>query len=171
MNIKLPLAATALLLATPALAETHGMEGFSAEVQSNEDITGSVTVTEETSGVFVVTVDLEGVPEGVHGIHLHETGDCSADDYSSAGGHLADGREHGVKVEGGPHPGDLPNATVGADGVLSVTHFNTFLTTEMMADEDGTGFIVHSDPDDYESQPSGDAGSRIACAVLVEPQS
>ena len=169
-SLALPLAAT-LLLTTPALAEQHGMEGFSAEVQSNAGVTGTVTVTQETSGVFVVTADLQGVPEGVHGIHLHETGDCSADDYSSAGGHLADGMEHGVKVEGGPHPGDLPNATVGADGVLSVTHFNTYLTTEMLADSDGTGFIVHDGPDDYQSQPAGDAGSRIACAVLVEPQS
>ena len=169
-SLSLPLAAS-LLLAAPALAEQHGMEGFSAQVESSAGISGTVTATQETSGVFVVTVDLEGVPEGVHGIHLHETGDCSAEDYSSAGGHLADGNEHGVKVEGGPHPGDLPNATVGADGVLSVTHFNTYLTTEMLADSDGTGFIVHDGPDDYESQPAGDAGSRIACAVLVEPQS
>ena len=168
---RLPFVLAATLLAAPAFAEQHGMEGFSADVQSPDGITGTVTAVQETSGVYVVTVDLEGVPAGIHGIHLHETGDCSAEDFSSAGGHLAGDKDHGVKAENGPHPGDMPNATVGDDGVLSVVNFKTDLTADMLSDEDGTGFIVHAGEDDYTSQPAGDAGGRIACAVLVEPKS
>jgi len=165
--IPLAFAAALLPLAGPAFADAHASKSMSAEVMSNDGITGMVSVTPEASGVMVVKIDLEGVPAGEHGVHIHETGDCSAADYSSAGGHLAGDMEHGVKVEGGPHPGDMPNAMVGEDGVLNVTYFKTDLTPELLMDDDGAGFIVHSGADDYESQPSGDAGSRIACAVLV----
>ena len=132
---------------------------------------GTVEFTATPSGALHVVWQLEGIPEGVHGVHVHETGDCSAPDFMSTGGHLAGSAMHGVLVEGGPHPGDLPNAHVGADGVLAVEYFNDLLSLEgdgdgAMMDADGAGVIVHSDPDDYESQPSGEAGGRIACGVV-----
>ncbi|MBS1304322.1 superoxide dismutase family protein [Loktanella sp. SALINAS62] len=163
-------AAAALIPAGMATAQTDTMQSFDADVVSNSGISGTVSATQQESGVMVVTIDLTGVPEGTHGVHIHETGDCSADDYSSAGGHLAGDMEHGVNVAGGPHPGDMPNAYVQEDGVLKVTYFNTDLTPDMLADADGAAFIVHAGADDYESQPSGDAGGRLACAVLAEPQ-
>ncbi|MGK7652528.1 superoxide dismutase family protein [Roseovarius sp. B08] len=164
------MAATALATA-PALADTDQGNGFTAQVEGPDDaITGTVRITPTASGVMLVSVDLEGVPAGTHGIHIHETGDCSASDFKSAGGHLAGDAKHGVLVEGGPHPGDLPNAEVGDDGRLVVNHFNERLTAEQLTDDDGAAFIVHSGADDYESQPSGDAGSRIACGVF-EPAS
>lgn len=128
---------------------------------------GTVTVTDTPSGMAHATVELQGLPEGVHGIHIHETGDCSASDFTSAGGHLAAGAEHGVMVEGGPHPGDLPNAHVPADGAVTVEAFLPAVSVEeLMMDDDGSAFIVHAGADDYESQPSGDAGSRLACGVF-----
>lgn len=162
---------TAALLIAPlgglALADSHKMQGFTAEVSgADNDISGSVDIQPTASGVMMVTIDLSGVPAGEHGVHIHETGDCSAADFKSAGGHLAGDAKHGVMVEGGPHPGDLPNATVGEDGMLKVSHFNERLTAEQLSDEDGAAFIVHSGADDYESQPSGAAGSRIACGVF-----
>jgi Cu-Zn family superoxide dismutase len=167
----LPLLATVLLpLAGPVFAAAHADTSMTAEVTSNDGIAGTVSVTPQPSGVTVVKIDLKGVPAGEHGVHIHETGDCSAADFSSAGGHLANGMQHGVMVEGGPHPGDMPNAVVGEDGVLSATYFMPDLTPELLMDDDGAGFIVHSGADDYVSQPSGDAGSRIACAVLVSPK-
>lgn len=168
----IPLAlATALLpLAGPALSDAHTAKGMSAEVVSSDGISGTVSAMPEASGVMVVKIDLAGVPAGEHAVHIHESGDCSADDYSSAGGHLTGGMEHGVMVEGGPHAGDLPNVMVGEDGLMQETFFKPDLTAEMLADEDGAGFIVHAGADDYESQPAGDAGSRIACAVLVAPK-
>lgn len=169
----LPLIAAAAMLplTAPAFADTDSDNAMTAEVLSNDGITGTVSVTPEASGVMVVKIDLQGVPEGEHGVHIHETGDCSAADFQSAGGHLADDKDHGVMVEDGPHPGDLPNAMVGEDGVLNVTYFNNDLTTDLLKDDDGSAFVVHSDADDYTSQPAGDAGSRIACAVLAAPKS
>ncbi|QQA42532.1 superoxide dismutase family protein [Pelagovum pacificum] len=128
---------------------------------------GIVQVIDTPSGVAHVIISLTGIPEGVHGIHLHETGDCSAEDFSSAGGHIAGDAEHGIMSENGPHPGDLPNATVQADGTLQAEYFlPDFSVEEWLADDDGAAFIVHAGSDDYESQPAGDAGDRFACGVF-----
>lgn len=159
--------AAAIVCATPALADQHQSPDASAEVSGPDGIKGTVTLTDTASGNVVVGVDLTGVPEGTHGIHLHETGDCSAGDFSSAGGHIPGNSDHGTMSATGPHPGDLPNAHVGSDGVLNVEHFNPLLDiAAMVMDDDGAAFIVHSGADDYTSQPSGDAGSRIACGVF-----
>lgn len=151
------------LAAAPAMAAT-----VTARLAGTDgsDI-GTVTVTDTPSGMAHATVELQGLPEGAHGIHIHETGDCSASDFTSAGGHLAGDAAHGVMAEDGPHPGDLPNAHVPASGALTVEAFlPEFSVEELMMDDDGSAFIVHAGPDDYESQPSGDAGSRLACGVF-----
>lgn len=164
------IAIAALLPTGPLFAAAHDT-AISVEVQSAaEGPTGTVTLAPTASGQMHVRIELQNVPEGAHGVHIHETGDCSAADYTSAGGHLAGDAQHGVMVEGGPHPGDLPNAHAGPDGTVMVEYFNDRLTMDMLSDGDGAAFIVHSAPDDYESQPSGAAGDRIACAVLVAPE-
>ncbi len=142
----------------------------SADVSDREgNSLGAVRVTDTPSGVAMATVTLMNLPAGVHGIHLHETGDCSADDFTSAGGHIAGDRKHGVLVEGGPHPGDMPNLTVKDNGNGEVEVFLPYLQVERdLLDEDGAAFIVHAGPDDYESQPAGDAGDRIACGEFTE---
>jgi Cu-Zn family superoxide dismutase len=127
---------------------------------------GSASFYETASGMMYVVVQATGIEEGIHGVHVHETGDCSADDFSSAGGHLAGDAQHGVLVEGGPHPGDLPNAHVQNDGVLAMETFNAELTMDMMMDEDGSAFIIHAGADDYVSQPAGNSGDRVACGVI-----
>jgi len=162
------LVATAAFTA-PALAEEHVMLETRAEVQNRDgNAIGTVTVNETASGTPLVIVALTDLPEGAHGIHLHATGDCSADDFTSAGGHIAGDAQHGVFDAGGPHPGDLPNGIVGEDGDLNVEVFAPFLDIEeMMMDEDGSAFIVHAGADDYMSQPAGDAGERIACGTFA----
>ena len=142
---------------TPMTASLAGPDGTAH---------GTVTVTPTESGTARVQIDLTGVPAGEHAIHVHETGDCSAADFTSAGGHLADGHDHGVMSANGPHPGDLPNITVAEDGTASMEFFNAMLTPDLMADEDGSAFIIHAGTDDYASQPAGDAGDRIACGVF-----
>lgn len=161
---------TALLVAaTPAMAADNAKQSATAEVADRDgNALGTVSVQATASGTALVTVSLEGLPEGTHGIHLHETGDCSADDFTSAGGHIAGGAAHGVEAGGGPHPGDLPNAVVGPDGTVKLQIFNSRLDIEaMLMDEDGAAFIAHSGADDYTSQPSGAAGERIACGEFV----
>jgi Cu-Zn family superoxide dismutase len=161
--------ATALLipLSTPALADAHMDRKFTSKVSGQQDqITGTVVITPTASGQMMIEIDMSGLPTGTHAVHLHETGDCSGPDYTTAGGHIAADAQHGVKVEDGPHPGDLPNAEVGIDGRIQVTHFKDGLTADQLRDDDGASFVVHSGADDYETQPSGDAGGRIACGVL-----
>lgn len=159
-----------LLAAAPALADNHVTQAARADVVDRDGASiGTVTLNDTASGTKLIIIALTGIPEGSHGVHLHETGDCSADDFSSAGGHIAGDANHGIFVEGGPHPGDLPNAIVGADGAINVEYLNHLIDIdEHIFDDDGAAFIVHSGPDDYMTQPAGNAGDRIACGVFEE---
>lgn len=158
----------ALPLASPAFAAAHSVDAMTATISGTDSaLAGAVTLTPTASGQMVVAIDLTGVPAGEHAIHIHTTGDCSAADFTSAGGHLAGDKAHGVMDAAGPHPGDLPNVTVAADGVLTATFFNALLTPDLVNDDDGAAFIMHAGTDDYTSQPAGDAGARIACGVFA----
>ena len=161
----------ATLIAGSAFAQAESDPAATATVmdRDGEEI-GTASFYDTASGRTLVVVALEGIPAGTHGVHVHETGDCSADDFSSAGGHLAGDAEHGVLVEAGPHPGDLPNAVVQDDGILSFEAFKSDLplNDDLVFDEDGAALVVHSGPDDYATQPSGDSGDRIACGVIEQ---
>ena len=128
---------------------------------------GSANIRMTPSGKVLVTASVNGLTQGWHGFHVHETGSCDpATEFKSAGGHLADGKEHGFLVEGGPHPGDMPNQMVQEDGVLVAEVANDLLTEELIFDADGSAILIHAGRDDYQSQPSGDAGGRVACGVI-----
>ena len=135
---------------------------------------GTISLQELPSGMLHVFVEMTGLPPGPHGFHVHEKGECDgAGGFESAGGHYAGGHEHGSMTEAGPHAGDFPNVHVASDGVLKVEFFTDRLTLSdgdnPLMDEDGSAFVVHADPDDYQSQPSGNAGDRIACGVVTTP--
>jgi Cu-Zn family superoxide dismutase len=159
----------ALLLAAPAAAQETDNEYVGARAVGNivnlagENI-GSVVAAETESGLVLITIQAIDLDPGTHGVHIHETGSC-ADEFAAAGGHIADGMEHGL-IDGGPHPGDLPNGFVGDDGVLSMQAFNSRLTVASLLEGDGSALIIHADLDDYISQPGGSSGDRVACAVL-----
>lgn len=169
MTVKRLLCAAALLgvlpaaaLAADAVARMHGPDGT---------VLGTVTFTATESGVVGIVVAVEGLAAGVHAIHVHETGDCSAEDFSSAGDHLAAGHAHGILSVDGPHPGDLPNLYVGATGDAKVDYFNDRISLNegvegSLFDTDGSAVVIHAGADDYGSEPSGDAGGRIACGVI-----
>lgn len=133
--------------------------------------TGSATLTETPHGVLI-SATIKGVSPGEHAFHIHEKGVCNpTDGFKSAGGHFNPfAKEHGFKVEGGPHAGDMPNQVAGADGVLRANVINTMVTLKKgqgtLFGPDGTSLVIHDGRDDYESQPSGAAGARIACAVI-----
>jgi Cu-Zn family superoxide dismutase len=105
-------------------------------------------------------------------LFIHQTGRCDPKDgFKSAGDHYAGERQkHGFKVEGGPHAGDMMNKFVGSDGKLRAHVINTRVTLadggNTLFDDDGSALILHAKGDDYSSQPSGNAGDRIACAVI-----
>ncbi len=159
-------ALVALAAGTAGAQETMTPNAVARLADRDGNEVGSASFYETESGMLYVVVQATGIEEGIHGVHVHETGDCSADDFTSAGGHLAGDSQHGVLVEGGPHPGDLPNAHVQNDGVLAMESFNPSLTMDMMMDGDGSAVIIHAGADDYVSQPAGNSGDRVACGVI-----
>ena len=161
--------AVLMLSAGAVSAQDTAAESFTAQVAAADGTDhGTVTVQPTASGYALVTLDLQGLPPGQVAVHLHETGACEGPSFESAGGHLAlDGQDHGIMTETGPHVGDLPNLHVPDSGEAMVEHFAPELTADVINDNDGTAFIIHGGTDDYESQPSGDAGDRIACGVLA----
>ena len=130
------------------------------------NVQGNVTFRQEADGVRVIA-EIRGLTPGSHGFHVHENGDCSAPDASSAGGHFNPHQtEHGKVGEGAYHAGDLPSLEADADGNAKLDVLLNSL--EITGDHGiaGRGLIVHADPDDYVSQPTGNAGARVACAVI-----
>lgn len=144
--------------------------GTGALLNAEGQQVGNVSISALASGNSVVTVNAEGFPEGTYAMHVHQVGACDGPDFETAGDHIAGDHEHGVMAEAGPHPGDLANVTVQGDGILVADSFAIGLTHELVFDADGSAVIVHARPDDYVSQPGGDSGARIACAV-IEPAS
>ncbi len=135
---------------------------------------GTVAVGEDASGL-TMNVSATGMPAGVHGIHLHEKGICAGPRFESAGAHWnPGGKQHGRDNPQGAHLGDLANLTVGADGsaTASFTVAGAMMASggTMLADADGTALVVHANPDDYKTDPSGTSGHRIACAVIAAPK-
>jgi Cu-Zn family superoxide dismutase len=107
----------------------------------------------------------------MHGIHLHAIGRCEGPDFKSAGGHWNPaGHQHGRDNPMGAHLGDLPNFDVAGQTVASLTLPVGGITAADLADADGTALVIHADPDDYKTDPSGNSGARIACAVLAPPR-
>ena len=125
-------------------------------------VDGAVHASGEVTGLGANTV---------HGFHLHETGDCSAPDASSAGGHFNPGEtEHGRVGHGAHHGGDSDNLSADADGVATVDTRFEGVTIGDGSETDiiGRGVIVHADADDYATQPTGNAGARLACGVISQ---
>jgi Cu-Zn family superoxide dismutase len=166
-------AITLALVAVPAVAQQQPVatQAGGSFVNAQGQQIGRATLRQTPTGVLV-EVEIRGLPPGEHGFHIHETGRCDpATGFNSAGGHFAPrGERHGYQVEGGPHAGDMPNQFVGQDGVLRAHVLNPNVTLGggqgTLFDADGSALVVHANPDDYRSQPSGDAGGRLACAAI-----
>jgi len=128
---------------------------------------GNLSLSDTPDGIMVMG-SLKGLPPGEHGIHLHTTGSCTPT-FAAAGGHWnPTNKEHGKDNPKGPHMGDTPNITVGADGSVSVmvtSPGGTLKGANALLDADGAAVVIHAKADDYKSQPAGAAGDRIACGV------
>lgn len=153
------LLACAALLCVPAAWSAGAHADLSPA--SGSAVSGTVTVTSQAGGVRL-DVKAAGLAPGVHGFHVHEVGDCSAPDASSAKGHF----NPGGKPHGG-HAGDLPDLTADANGVAQLSASVSGLElSEGPAGILGRAFVIHADPDDHVSQPAGNSGKRIACGVI-----
>jgi superoxide dismutase, Cu-Zn family len=112
-----------------------------------------------------IGVQAKGLPPGIHGIHLHSVGRCDGPDFKSAAAHWnPKDKQHGHENPMGAHLGDLPNLNVGADGTGTASFT---IGAQPLDDADGTSLVIHAKPDDYKTDPSGNSGDRIACAVLT----
>jgi Cu-Zn family superoxide dismutase len=132
---------------------------------------GTATVT-QNGGDLRLVVHAIGLTPGVHGIHVHAVGQCTPPDFTSAGPHWnPTGAVHGKDAPGGPHHGDLPNLSAGADGSA---HLEATISAAQLSggatpllDADGAAIVIHASVDDYRTDPSGNSGGRIACGVLA----
>ncbi len=157
----------ALALAIAACSRGNKTAIATFQPKSGTQVTGTATFNQEGDKVQVV-VNAKSLTPGKHGIHIHEKGDCSASDASSAGPHFAphDGH-HAGPTDAGRHAGDLGNLEADSDGNATWT-----ITTDALSigrgDNDivGRSIVIHGDPDDLTTQPSGNSGGRIACGVI-----
>ena len=160
---------TASLLAA---CQTTGQEGAraSAQLQPTKNNTASGTVTfQQTAGKVRVVADVSGLAPGrEHGFHIHEAGDCSSGDGLSAKGHFNPHmKPHGHYGGAERHAGDLPALKADDKGNARIEQDVDVITVAPgPAGIVGRGVIVHADPDDYKSQPTGNAGARLACGVI-----
>ncbi len=123
-----------------------------------------------SAGKLMVTGEVRGLkPNAEHGFHIHETGDCSGGDGMRTGGHFnPDAKPHGSHGQGTHHAGDLPSLKADASGIARFSFESSTISVGVgAADIVGKGLIVHRDPDDYKTQPTGNSGPRLACAVIL----
>lgn len=155
-----PMSERGVIEETDAVATLSPTEG--------NDVRGRVTFAQIEDGVLVVA-EVSGLSEGMHGFHVHETGDCSAPDASSAGGHFNPaGSPHGPPnaPDSQRHVGDLGNLEAGPDGTARYERVDPVLQLSGPNSIIGKAVIVHAGQDDLESQPTGEAGGRLACGVI-----
>lgn len=129
------------------------------------------TITGAADGMMRVSVEAAGLRPGTYAVHVHMIGRCDAPAFESAGAHWnPTNRQHGTQNPQGKHQGDLPNLLVGANGAGSIAYVvrNARVTggATPLLDADGAAVLVHAQPDDYRTDPSGNSGARIACGVL-----
>lgn len=162
-----------LMFATAGSAEENNTTNSAVAVLKNAEgnNTGFATFTEDDFGMVRIQVLVNGLTPGFHGIHIHETANCTEPLFTSAGGHYNPmGREHGFDNPKGPHAGDLPNLLVGEDGVGYMVVTTDLVTLSpgpiTLFPANGTALVIHAGPDDQMTNPAGNSGDRITCGVI-----
>ncbi len=161
------LAFSTALITGLAAAKGNTSSRAAIEPKSGSALTGSAVATEKDGGVEIV-VDVSGATPGLHAVHVHEKGDCSAPDAASAGGHFNPTHAaHGAPDAPAHHAGDFGNMKVAEDGKGHLV-----ITTKMLTvgpgphSVVGRSIVVHEKEDDMKSQPAGNSGSRVGCGVF-----
>ena len=160
----------------PPAAKSGAAAGVAAKATvklaptANQTARGEVTFTTEAGGVHVVGT-FSGLVFGEHGFHVHEKGDCSAPDATSAGGHFDPAtKPHAAREATARHVGDLGNLKADPYGLARVDFVDTTLSLGGPNSIIGKAVIIHEKPDDFMTQPTGNAGARQACGVIEAAQ-
>jgi Cu-Zn family superoxide dismutase len=163
LAISAPLVALAV---APALAQTAKTTLKAADGKE----VGGATLTETPAGALIA-LSVKGLPAGEHAFHIHAAGKCEPP-FTSAGGHFNPAqKKHGMMAPDGPHAGDMPNLHIPTGGALALEVLNTAVTLQKgkpnsLLGPEGTALIIHAAKDDYKTDPTGEAGGRIACGVV-----
>jgi Cu-Zn family superoxide dismutase len=167
-----------LLLVTMVFASFGYAQGKPASKtvelkDGNGESIGTATIRPAKQGV-TVKLNVKRLPTGEHALHFHQASKCEGPDFKSAGGHFnPESKKHGLQNPEGPHAGDMLNFTVKADGTSTASVKDERVTlnaagANSLFANGGTALVIHAKPDDYKSDPAGNAGDRIACGVITK---
>jgi len=151
----------------------YGTPQATAELKNAKgDAVGTANFWEDANGVRIA-VQVRGISAGKHGIHIHAAGKCDPPGFMTAGGHFnPGGKKHGLKNSAGPHAGDLPNLEVAGDGTGQLEYLTKLVTLgagpNSLFGPNGGALVVHANPDDDMTDPTGNSGGRIACGVIMK---
>jgi len=144
----------------------------SAELKDKDGKVVGMAMLSERPGGVLVRVEAKGLTPGLHAVHVHAVGKCDGPAFTSAGGHFNPaGKKHGHKSAEGAHAGDLPNMLIAKDGSGRFEAMTDGFTLRAgplsVFDTDGSALVIHAGVDDYTTDPTGNAGDRAACGLVI----